>query len=123
MAVQGPALLLNPDFPELAVRLFVEPTDEAWKVVDEVIAEQRAGCRKVLEKIDIKKILGKILGKGFNIKIPPRVLRAVRLPAGLQQSLSVQGVKLNLGVQATDLRVAEDRLWYGANVTAETGPN
>jgi hypothetical protein len=123
VSVQGPALVLTPNFPELAVRLFVEPTEEAWKVVDEVMADQRAGCRKALEKIDIKKILGTILGKGFNIKIPPKVLRAVRLPAGLQQSLSVQGVQLNLGVQAMDLVVAEDRLWYGANVTAETGSN
>ncbi len=121
VAVDGPALLLTPDFPELAVRLFVEPTDEAWKVVDEAMADQRAGCRKALEKIDIKKILAKILGKGFNIKIPPKVLRAVRLPAGLQQSLSVQGVKLNLAVKTTDLVVAEERLWYGADVSTETG--
>jgi hypothetical protein len=121
VAVDGPSLRLTPDFPELAVRLFVEPTDEAWKVVDEVMADQRGGCRKVLEKIDIRKILGKILGKGFNIKIPPKVLRPVRLPAGVEQSLSVQGVKLNLGVQTTDLLVAEDRLWYGANVSTATG--
>jgi hypothetical protein len=123
VAVEGNALRLTPDFPELAVRLFVEPTDEAWTVVEAVMADQRAGCRKALEKIDIKKILGKILGKGFSIKIPPKVLRPVRLPAGLQQSLSVQGVKLSLGVQTTDLLVAEDRLWYGANVSTEAGSN
>jgi hypothetical protein len=123
VAVEGNALRLTPDFPELAVRLFVEPTDEAWRVVEAVMADQRAGCRKALEKIDIKKILGKILGKGFNIKIPPKVLRPVRLPAGLQQSLSVQGVKLSLGVQTTDLLVADDRLWYGANVSTEAGSN
>src|SRR5262245_24176272 len=121
IAVQGASLKLTPDFPELAVRIFAQPTEQAWAVVEEVKADQRAGCRKALDKIDIKKILGNVLGKGFNIKIPPKVLRPVNLPAGLQQSLSVQGVKLKLGVQTTDLVVSEDRLWYGANVTAEVG--
>jgi hypothetical protein len=121
IAIQGSSLKLTPDFPELAVRIFAQPTEQAWAVVDEVKADQRAGCRKALDKIDIKKILGNILGKGFNIKIPPKVLRPVNLPAGLEQSLSVQGVKVNLGVQTTDLVVSEERLWYGANVTAEVG--
>ena len=100
----------------------VEPTDQAWGVVDAVIADQRAGCRMALEKMDIKKILSKILGKGFNIKIPPKVLRAVKLPAGLRQSLSVQGVALSLDLQTTDLTVSPERLWYGANVTTQIGP-
>ncbi len=119
LAVDGNALILTPEFPELAVRIFVEPTEQAWGVVDEVVADQRAGCRKVLEKIDIKKILGKILGKGFNVKIPPKILRPIRLPAGLRQSLSVQGVNLALDLQTTDLTVSEERLWYGANVKTE----
>lgn len=120
VAVDGNALTLTPDFPELAVRLFVQPTEQAWKVVDEVMADQRAGCRKALGKIDIKKILGKVLGKGFNIKIPPRILRPIRLPAGVRQSLSVQGVNLSLDLQTTDLEVSEERLWYGANVSTST---
>jgi hypothetical protein len=119
LAVDGNALVLTPEFPELAVRLFVEPTEQAWKVVDEVMADQRAGCRKALEKIDIKKILGKILGKGFNIKIPPKILRPIHLPAGLRQSLSVQGVNVSLDLRTTDLAVSEERLWYGANVMTE----
>jgi len=119
IAIQGASLKLTPDFPELAVRIFAQPTEQAWAVVEEVKADQRAGCRKALDKIDIKKILGKVLGKGFNIKIPPKVLRPVNLPAGLQQSLSVQGVNLNLGVRTTDLVVSEERLWYGADVTTD----
>jgi hypothetical protein len=119
--VEGSALVLTPQFPELAVQLFVEPTEQAWGVVDAVMADQRAGCRMALEKMDIKKILGKILGRGFNIKIPPKILRAVRLPAGLRQSLSVQGVNLSLDLHTTDLTVSPERLWYGANVETQFG--
>ncbi len=120
VAVDGNSLTLTPDFPELAVRIFVEPTEQGWNLVDEVVADQRAACRKAMEKIDIKKILGKLLGKGLNIKIPPKVLRPVHLPAGLRQSLSVQGVNVSLDLRTTDLVVSPERLWYGANVTTES---
>ncbi len=119
LGMDGSALILTPEFPELAVRIFVTPTEQAWKVVDEVVADQRAGCRAALGKIDIKKILAKILGKGFNIKIPPKVLRPIRLPAGLRQSLSVQGVKLDFDLKTTDLTVSPERVWYGANIQTE----
>jgi hypothetical protein len=114
----GSSITLLPDFGELAVRLYVDPTEQAWKVVDEVVADQRAGCREVLEKIDIKAILAKLLGKGFNVKIPKKIFKPIRLPAGVSQSLDVQGVRLDLTVKSTGLSVSEDRLWYGADLRA-----
>ena len=78
----GSSITLTPDFGELAVRIYVDPTEQAWKVVDEVMAEQHAACRKALEKIDLKAILGKLLGKGFNVKIPKKIFKPIRLPAG-----------------------------------------
>ena len=76
-------------------------------------------CREVLEKIDIKQILAKLLGKGFNVKIPKKIFKPIRLPAGVQQSLELQGMRLDLTVKATGLLVADDRLWYGADLKAK----
>ncbi len=115
----GSSITLLPDFGELAVRIYVDPTEQAWQVVEEVMAEQRSGCRKVLEKIDLKAILGKLLGKGFNVKIPKKIFKPIRLPAGVSQSLDVQGVKLDLTVKSTGLLVSDDRLWYGADLRAK----
>ena len=84
----GNAITLLPDFGEFAVRLYVDPTEQAWKVVDEVVAEQRAGCRKALEKIDLKGILGKLLGKGFNVKIPKKIFKPIRLARRVSRSRS-----------------------------------
>jgi len=106
MSTDGNAITLRPDFEEFAVRM---------------VAEQRAGCRTALEKIDIKKILAKLLGKGFNVKIPKKIFKPIRLPAGVQQSLDVAGVKLDLTVKATGLVVSDDRLWYGADLRAARG--
>jgi hypothetical protein len=118
LSTDGTAITLKPDFGELAVRLYVDPSDQAWGVVDRVVSEQRAACREVLEKVDIKKILGNLLGKGFNIKIPKKIFKPIRLPAGVSQSLDLQGVRLDLAVKTTALVVTDDRLWYGAELRA-----
>ena len=120
IASVGNAITLSPDFPEeLKVRIFVDPSEQAWQAVQEVVKEQRAGCEKALEKIDIKEILGNLVGRGFNVKIPQKVIKPVRLPAGLKQSLEIQGMKLALHVKPTGLLVAGDRLWYGADIVLE----
>jgi hypothetical protein len=120
LSVEGGGLTLTPEFPDVALPLFVEPSEQAWEVVDEVVAEQRAGCRRALASVNVKGLLGKVLEKGFQVKIPRSVFRPIHLPAGLRQSLDVQGVKLSLDLRTTDLLVGEERLWYGANVGAST---
>jgi len=115
----GNAITLSPDFGEVAVRIFVDPSEDAWKAVDGVVAEQRAGCKLALEKIDIKEILGKILGRGFNVKLPKKLFKPIRLPAGVSQSLDLQGVTLDLTVKPTGMLVSDDRIWYGADLQAK----
>jgi len=121
LEAEGDTVILRPDFGDLAVRIFVVPTDQAWGAVDAVVAAQRAGCRAALSKLNIKGILERLLGKGFNVKIPRKIMRPVRLPARVQGSLDVQGVKLNLEVTPAGLLVAQDRLWYGADLTLHRG--
>jgi hypothetical protein len=116
IAARGEAVTLRPDFPDLAVRIVVDPSEQAWGVVDEVIKERRKTCEIALNKVDVKAQLEKILGRGFNVKIPQKILKPVRLPAGVTQSLEVQGVKLPVTVKFTGVLVAEDRIWYGADV-------
>jgi hypothetical protein len=116
----GSAITLSPDFPEpLQVRIFVDPSEQAWQAVEEVVKAQRAGCEKALEKIDIKEVLGKIVGRGFNVKIPQKVIKPIRLPAGLKQSLEIQGIQVALHLMPTGLLVSDDRLWYGADIGLE----
>jgi hypothetical protein len=56
------------------------------------------------------------------VKIPKKIFKAIRLPAGVQQSLEIQGVRLDLIVAPTGLLVSDDRLWYGADLKAKRLP-
>lgn len=116
IAAKGDAILLTPAFPDLAVRIFVDPSEQAWSVVDGVIKEQRKGCEIALNKIDLTQKLGDILGRGFNVKIPQKIFKPIKLPAGVSQSLEVQGIQLALQVKSTGILVARERIWYGADI-------
>lgn len=115
---EGQQIVLTPRFEDLQVRIFVKADEESWKVVEQVVAERGKVCRMALDKVDLREQLEKVLGKGFNVKIPARIFKPVRLPAGVQKSLELQGVRLTLQVQPTALSIGEDRLWYGADVRA-----
>jgi len=117
IAATGETITLTPDFPELAVRIFVDPSEQAWAAVDEVVKEQRAGCEKALDKVDIRAQLAKIVGRGFNVKIPPKILKPIRLPAGVSESLEIQGIRMDVRLKPAGVLVAGDRLWYGADLT------
>lgn len=116
------AITLRPEFPDLALRIFVVPSEQAWSVVDEVVKEQRRGCEIALSKVDIKGQISKLLERGFDVRVPRKILRPLRLPAGITQSLEVQGVKLPVTVKSTGVRVASERIWYGANVLLGSRP-
>ena len=119
VTASGETIVLEPRFPDLAVRVFIDPTEQAWNAVDEVVKERGAGCEIALGRVDIKEKLGQILGRGLTVKIPKTLLKPIRLPAGVRQSLDVQGRRMTLSVKPTALLVAEERIWYGANLTLE----
>jgi hypothetical protein len=118
IATEGSAVTLRPDFAAFVVRLALQPTAEAWKTVDGLIQEQRPACQAAMNRIDIKTKLGELLKRGFDVKIPNRSVKPVRLPAGIRQSLDVQGVTLDLEVKPSGLVLNPERLWYGADIEA-----
>jgi hypothetical protein len=52
------------------------------------------------------------------VKVPKKVIQPIRLPAGLQKSILLEGKTYELFVMLQDLRVSSSILWYGADVSA-----
>lgn len=120
-AVEGQKVVLQPAFGDLQVRIFVKASEESWKVVEQVVQERGKVCRIALDKVDLRAQLEKVLGKGFDVRIPKKIFKPIRLPAGVERSLEMQGVRLDLQVEPTGLAVTPDRIWYGADVRARAG--
>lgn len=115
ISADAETLTLRPQFPDLAVRIFVDPSEDAWKLVEEVVRDRPKGCEIALGKVDVKEKISGLLGKGFNVKIPQKIFKPIRFPAGVSQSLEIQGIKLDLEVKPSGVLVADDRIWYGAD--------
>jgi hypothetical protein len=116
LAVEGGRLVARPAFPDLVLRLNVEPSPEAWAAIEETIKARSWTCQTVLHKVDVPKHLREWLGRGFDVHVPPTIFKPVRLPAAVEQSVAFEGKLYGLGVRLFDLRWTPQILWYGANV-------
>lgn len=117
VAASGGSIVLKPRFGEIVVNLRVQPTEEAWQAIDAIVEEQGALCRAALRRVDVKRKLSEVVERGFNVKLPPKLFREIRLPAGFQQALDLQGIELTVAVKPVDVVVTPLRIWYGADVT------
>jgi hypothetical protein len=119
ISTDGGAILLAPRFGDVVVTVQVEPTEQAWQTVDQLIDEQGGLCQAALRKMNVREKLSAVLERGFNVKLPQKLFRPIRLPAGIAQTLSVRGLTFSLHVRPIDLTMTSQRLWYGADVGIE----
>jgi len=120
LATEGGAILLQPEFGDgVVVNIKVAASEQAIKVIEDLIEDQRAGCKSALGKIDVKQKILDIAGvKGFNVRLPAKLFRRIKLPAGIQQSLRLQGITVTVQVKPVGLVVTPERIWYGADIVA-----
>lgn len=120
LAQREGALVVDPEFGQVKINVRARPSDETWAAIDKILDEKSGACGFALDKVDVKKILAHIVeGKGFNIKLPEKLFRPIRLPAGVQQSLEIQGVRLDVQVKGSALSVSPNRFWYGADINTQ----
>jgi len=118
IAMDGGAMVFTPRFGEVSVPVEIKPSEETWQSIDALIEEQGALCRAALKKVDLKARLAELLAKGFDVKLPAKLFKPVRLPVGVLQKLTLQDVAVSLAVKPAGLRMAKQRIWYGVNVDA-----
>jgi hypothetical protein len=107
----------TPRFPDVKLKLQVEPAAATWKMLDELVQQQSAVCRTVLKKVDVAAKVKELVGRGFPVTLPRKLWKPLRLPAGLQQQVDVPGQRSALlAVKPIGLLVLPERVWYGANV-------
>jgi hypothetical protein len=115
-------LVATPSFPDLKVNLEVEPSPETWREVSRVLSQRSPQCRAALKLVDVPALLRRLLGRGFDVKVPARVFHPLRLPAGLRREVAV-GRRTHVVLTAPRrVAVTPEVVWLGADVTGETRP-
>jgi hypothetical protein len=117
LSVDGSALVAQPEFGDVELKLEVEPSAETWRFVDELIAGRSALCRAALGRADVPGKIRGLLARGVRVTVPRRLLeRPLRLPVAVEQSLTLQGRVLRVDARPVDLILTPARIWYGVKV-------
>jgi hypothetical protein len=119
VAADGGSLLLRPNFQDNKIRVRIEATEQAWRVFDELVESRSGLCQRALEKGNVKSQLREILAEGFDVRLPRRLLRDIRLPASVQESLKLADGSYVLKVAPAHVAMNAQWIWYGTDVTIE----
>lgn len=106
----------DPAFPDLAMRLFIDPSKSSVAALDSVLATKRGLCAFAMEKAHAGDRILELVGRGFNVKIPQRFFRPIRLPVAVQTEIPVGEHSVPLKVTPSALSVTPSTVWIAASV-------
>ena len=121
MELTGDSLVATPSFPDLEVNLKIEPARESWEALDRVLRERGFPCRAALRAADVPGLVRRLLDQGLKVKVPPKVLRPLRFPSGLQREVTLGETTYELRVAPRQLLVSPRVVWYAADVSPRGG--
>jgi len=114
-------ILAEPRFPLIKVNLKVNPSQESWDSVQKILDEKEGVCGYVVDKVNIRGILERLVNKGFNVRLPTEKIKAMAVPVGIEPTMQVRGQPVALGIKLGQLAITEQMIWLGANVSVVTG--
>jgi hypothetical protein len=110
-------LVAVPSFPDLEMRLVVEPGPSTWQALDRFIAQRSWRCRAALGIVDVPGLVRRLLQKGLPVKIPSQFFKQLRLPASAARQVTLEGRTYRLEVAPRELAVGPRLVWYAADVS------
>ena len=121
LAASTQQILASPQFPPIKVNLKVEPSSESWQKVRDLIESKGGLCGFVLDKVDVPGILERLVGKGFNVRLPTEKLKPMAIPVGIAPTMDVRGEPVTLGITVGGLAITEHVIWLGADIDVTFG--
>jgi hypothetical protein len=114
-------ILARPTFPRLKVNLKVVPSEQSWAAVDRILGDKGGVCGYVIDKVDVRGIVQRLVDKGFGVRLPTDKIKPIAVPVGIEPTMQVRGQPVALSIQVGDLAITEDIIWLGARVGVAVG--
>lgn len=109
-------LLIIPTFPELSMRLMVKPSAQSVATLDALLTSQGRLCNFAVEKAGVEQRILELVGRGFDVRIPRRFFRAVRVPIAIDGAVPIAGTRLLLSATPDTLVLTPQAVWLAARV-------
>jgi len=114
-------ILAQPRFPLIKINLKVLPSEQSWAAVDRILGEKEGLCGYVVDKVNVRGIVQKLVDKGFNVRLPTEKIKPMAVPVGIEPTMEVRGRPVALAIKLGDLAITEDVIWLGARVSVAVG--
>lgn len=106
----------DPDFPGLAIRLFIDPAASSVAALDSLLGVRGGLCGYAIDKSRASDRIQELVGRGFNVKIPQRFFRPINLPVSVETSVPVDRRDVALEVKPSKMSVTSSTVWLAADV-------
>ncbi|MDZ7631134.1 MAG: hypothetical protein U5K74_07240 [Gemmatimonadaceae bacterium] len=117
-AVEG-TVRADPDFPDLAIRLFVDPSRASVAALDSILDARGGLCGYAVDRSRASERIQALVARGFRVKIPQRFFRQISLPVAVETSVPVQNRDVQLEVTPNGLAVTASTVWIAADVSTK----
>lgn len=117
LSARDGAIVADPDFPALAVRLFPDPAAASVAVLDSLLDKKGGLCGIAVGKAKTGDKILALVGRGFNVRIPQKFFRPVTLPIAIERSAALPAGHLALEVRPSGLAVTPATVWLAADVS------
>ena len=114
------SLTATPRFdPAFRVKFDLNP--ESWAKVRTALEHQDdiTRCGLAFDPDKVFAQLQELVGKGFVIHLPRKLLRTVTLPVAVTESVEVEDRRVGVAVTNNALRITPEGLWYSIGIRAE----
>jgi hypothetical protein len=122
LAAQGDTVVAQPRFGDVVLKIVLKPTEKTWATIASTVAdvkEDKNGiCNMAIQKLDVRSLVQKIIDKGFDVKLPPKLFKPIALPATVEQTVEIRDRTVTLDVRPLGLRVTPVMLWYAVALGA-----
>ncbi len=109
-------LVADPDFPALAMRLHVVPSEASLRLLRETLVSKGKLCDIAVGKANVDDRILALLERGFVVRIPQRLFRPVEFPIAVAAALPLEGRRMRVSVEPSNLRITAQALWLAAGV-------
>jgi hypothetical protein len=110
-------ILASPRFPLIKIKLKIEPSEESWAAVRQVLDEKGGACGYVLDKVNVLEIVERLIERGFNVRLPTEKIKPMAIPVGIEPTMLVRGQPVELAIKVGHLVITERMIWLGADVS------
>jgi hypothetical protein len=76
-------------------------------------------AQEIVSTDKIRRLLERLVAKGFKVKVPTKLIPVLDLPAGLTEEVVVGARRVRLETKPRALWITPEAMWYGAEVEAK----